>query len=112
MESEPVRDPEVLGVKVTLIVQFALGARVEPHVLVCAKFALVVMPVILSIAAPEFVSVRGKFPLGVPTSWMPKVKLAGEKETFGDPPPQPQIKQVPRSMTPKELFISASSLPG
>jgi hypothetical protein len=101
MESDPFRDPEVLGVKVTLTVQFAPGARVEPHVLVCAKFALVVMRLMLSIAVPEFVSVRGKFPLGVPTSWMPKVKLVGEKETFGDPPPQPEIKAAPRSMRPK-----------
>jgi hypothetical protein len=100
-ESEPLRLPEVPGVKVTVIVQFAPDARVEPQLLVCPKFALAAILAMPSVAMPELVSVMARVWLGVPTSWVPKVKLVGEKETLGDPPPPPQplIKQEPRTMT-------------
>ena len=52
-ETVPFRLPEALGVKVTLIVQFAPDARVEPpHVLVSPKFALAAIVAMLSVVVP------------------------------------------------------------
>ena len=113
-EIEPFKLPEPPGVKVTVMVQFAPGARVTPQLSDCAKFALAAMLVMLSVAVPELVSVVDRVWLGVPTSWMPKVKLVGEKETFGDPltPRQPPIKQDAKSRTGMCFFTTASSTSG
>ena len=95
-ETVPLTLPVVLGVRVTLIVQFAPAARVEPQLLVSAKFALAAILAIVSVAVPELVSVMGRGWLAVPTTSSPKVKpfveketLGDERETLGDPPPQP-----------------------
>ena len=56
-----VRDPVVEGVNVTLMVQLALGARLEPQVLTCAKsppvFPAKAIPVRFSVTPPVLVSV-------------------------------------------------------
>jgi len=108
-EIVPLRLPEALGVKVTLIVQFAPDARVGPQLLVCPKFALAAILAMLSVAVPELVSVIGRGWLAVPTTSTPKVKLVVEKETFGDPPPsdpppQPLSRHNPQSMNAKYFF--------
>jgi hypothetical protein len=54
---EPLREPVAVGVKVTLIVQEALGARLEPQVLVCEKSPLTAMLVIVRVALPMLLSV-------------------------------------------------------
>ena len=54
---KPVRVPVTTGVKVTLIVQEAPAARLEPQVLVWEKSPLVTMLVMLRVAVPLFWSV-------------------------------------------------------
>jgi len=53
----PVRVPDAVGVKVTLIVQLALGASELPHVLVSAKSPLAEMPLMVNDALPVLVRV-------------------------------------------------------
>jgi hypothetical protein len=57
METDPLRMFATLGVKVTVIVQSAAGARVAPQSLVCAKLADTAILTKLSVAAPELVTV-------------------------------------------------------
>jgi hypothetical protein len=108
-ETVPLRLPETLGVKVTLISQFAPDARVGPQLFVCPKFALAAILAMLSVAVPELVSVMGRGWLAVPTTSTPKVRLVVEKETFGDPPPndpppQPLSRNNSQSINTKYFF--------
>jgi hypothetical protein len=57
MVSEPLREPLAVGVKVTLRVQLALVARLEPQVLVWEKSPLALMPVMLRVALPVLLRV-------------------------------------------------------
>ena len=57
MVTAPVRVPAAVGLKVTLSVQLALTATLEPQVLVWEKSPLVLMLVIVSPALPVFLSV-------------------------------------------------------
>ena len=57
MVKVPVLVPEAVGLKVTLRVQLALAARLEPQVLDCAKSPLTVMLEIVRVAFPVFLSV-------------------------------------------------------
>jgi hypothetical protein len=52
MVKEPLLEPPAVGVKVTLRVQLALAARLEPQVLVWEKSPLVVTLVMLRVALP------------------------------------------------------------
>ena len=52
MVKEPLREPLAVGVKVTLRVQLALAARLEPQVLVWEKSPLTAMLVMLRVALP------------------------------------------------------------
>ena len=54
---EPLREPLAVGVKVTLRVQLAPAATLEPQVLVWEKSPLTVMLVMLRVAFPVFLSV-------------------------------------------------------
>jgi ABC-type sulfate transport system permease component len=54
----PLLEPAAVGVKVTLMVQEALGARLEPQGLVWEKSPLAVMLVIVRAALPVLVRVR------------------------------------------------------
>jgi hypothetical protein len=82
----PVRFPAAVGVKVTLIVQFAPAATLDPQVLVCAKSPEAVIWEMESAALPEFVNVTVWAALVVPTSWLLNVKLAGDRLTAGAGP--------------------------
>ena len=53
----PVRVPAAVGLKVTLSVQLALAARLEPQVLVWEKSPLAVMLVMLRVALPVLLRV-------------------------------------------------------
>jgi hypothetical protein len=86
-ETVPVTLPVVFGVSVTLITQFAAGVRSGPQLLVSAKLALALILVMVSVAVPELVSVTVRGWLAVPSTASPKVRLFGEKETLGEPPP-------------------------
>jgi hypothetical protein len=57
MVKDPLREPLTVGVKVTLSVQLALAATVEPQVLVWEKSPLAVMLVMLRAALPELLRV-------------------------------------------------------
>ena len=83
---EPLREPVALGVKVTLRVQLAPAARLEPQVLVWAKSPLTVMLVIVRVALPVFFSATVWALLLVPTGCSEKVKEAGERLTTGAVP--------------------------
>lgn len=63
----PSRVPAAVGVKVTLIGQWAPAARELPQALVWLKSRIVAMPVMVSAALPEFVKAPDCAPLVVPT---------------------------------------------
>src|SRR5271169_3413011 len=67
-------EPVVVGVNVTLMVQFAPAATEAPQVLVCVYFALAAMLVMVSAAVPGLVSVTVCAALGVLTVWLPNAR--------------------------------------
>jgi hypothetical protein len=75
--------PVAVGVNVTLIVQFPPAATEAPQVLVCEYAALAAMLVMLNEAVPVLVSVTGCAVLDVFTTWLPKLKVVGDKLTAG-----------------------------
>ena len=64
----PVSGPPAVGVKVTLMAQFAPTATDPPQVLVCAKLALAATVVIASVAEPLLARVTVWAALAVFTS--------------------------------------------
>jgi hypothetical protein len=86
MVTDPVLVPAAVGLKVTLRVQLALAARLEPQVLVWEKSPLAAMLEIVSAALPLFVSVIVSAELVVPTSWLPKLYDVGDRFTTGANP--------------------------
>jgi len=86
MVKVPVRVPAAVGVKVTLIVQFALAANVAgsvPHVFVSAKSPDAAIEMIVRGAVPVFVSVTVCAALVVFSAWLPKVRVVGASITAG-----------------------------
>ena len=83
MVKEPLREPLAVGVKVTLRVQLAPAARLEPQVLVWEKSSLSVMLEIVRAALPSFLSVIVSAELVVPTTWLPKSYEDSERATKG-----------------------------
>ena len=83
MNTLPVRGPVVVGVKVTLIVQLALAARVAAQVVVLAKSPLMVMLAMFSVAPPVLVSVTVLAALVPPTPCEPKESDVTLSETTG-----------------------------
>jgi hypothetical protein len=73
-------------VNVTLIVQLALTARLEPQVLVWPKspefVPVTLMLEMFKVAALPLVRVRDWAALVVPTVWLPKSKLLGVRVTL------------------------------
>ena len=82
----PVWLPVAVGVKVTLIEQFAPAASVAPQVVVSEYCALATMLPIVSEAVPELVSVKDCAALVVFKAWLTNVRLAGDKFTPGAVP--------------------------
>ena len=89
MVRAPVLVPLAVGLKVTLIVQEALAARVERQLLLCEKSPLTVMREILRVALPVFLSVMPWALLLEPTVTVRKVSEAGERLTTGATTPVP-----------------------
>ena len=77
------RGPNCPGVKVGEKVQLAPATRLEPHVVLFTKSALLepvsVMPVIATVELPVWVSVSVCGTLALPTNCVPKSRLAGER---------------------------------
>ncbi len=90
IDNVPVRVPICVGLNVTLIVQLARGATLEPQLCVWLKSPLAVMLVMLSVVLPKLVSVTDFPGLVVPTSWAAKVTPVGDKVAFG-----PETTPVP-----------------
>src|SRR5437773_1588047 len=92
-DSVPVRAPEAVGVKVTLMVQFAPAAKVAglvgqalAPVLVAAKSPEAANELIVKAAVPVFVSVTVIGVLVVASGWLPKPRLVGANPTPGAVP--------------------------
>lgn len=88
----PEREPVVVGVKVTEMLQDALAAKVDPHVVVFAKSPVVTMLVMLSVAPPVFVSVSTCAALVLATTCGVNVSVVAESDTNGVPPEPPLVK--------------------
>src|SRR5256884_6837273 len=92
-DSVPVRAPEAVGVKVTLMVQFApaaeaaglVGKALAP-VLVAEKSPEAANELIVKAAVPVFVSVTVIGVLVVASGWLPKPRLVGANPTPGAVP--------------------------
>ena len=89
MVKEPVLPPAAVGVKVTLMAQFAPAAKLVPQELVCAKSPAVTMLVIVKAAVPVLVNVTGCAALVVPKAWLEKVRLRADKLATGAGRPSP-----------------------
>jgi hypothetical protein len=74
-------------VKVTLILQLAPAATLDPHVLVCAKSLAFVpvtaMLVMVRVALPLLVRVTAWAVLVVPTAWLENARLPVDRVTAG-----------------------------
>jgi hypothetical protein len=79
----PVGVPAAVGVKVTEMVQLAPAGKLEGQAVVSAKLPEAAIPLIERATAPVFVKVIVCAALVVPTVWLAKLKLVGEKLTAG-----------------------------
>jgi hypothetical protein len=103
------RVPAAEGVKITLMVQLALGLKLEPQLLVSEKSAAFVPVTVILVSereeTPVFVSVTGCEALGEPTAVVAKERLVGENAAMAWTP-------VPERATfcgePKALSVSVS----
>ena len=73
----PLRDPEAVGVKVTLITHLALEAKAAGQLLTCAKSPVVWSVPMFNVKLPVFVKVTDCVALEVPICWPVKTKLVG-----------------------------------
>jgi hypothetical protein len=114
IETAPLKLPEALGVKTTVIAQLAPAASCIPQVVLCWKLPLAEIAATWSMLVPELVSVRDKGWLVVFKSWMPKLRTVGDKVTIGDeptlspplgPPPQPKKRPSAQNSRGKYFFI-------
>jgi hypothetical protein len=83
-------DAPTLGINVTLTVQLAPGATIEPQPFVMGKSAAFV-PVTVTLlmvrdTVPEFVRVTTNGALCEPTATLPKARLVGARVALADPP--------------------------
>ena len=86
MVIEPLREPLAVGVKVTLIVQEALGARFEPQVFVSEKSPLAVILLMVRVPFPVLLRVTLCGLLLVPTGCAANVIEPGERLATGAAP--------------------------
>src|ERR1700690_2624551 len=88
--SVPFRVPAAVGGKTTLIVQLALGERIEPQVLDWLKSPDTVIPVTLKEATPMLVKTTDWAVLDTPIGWPANPRLATETEAWGVGLPAPE----------------------
>ena len=98
-----VRTPVVVGLKLTVMVQLAPAAKLVPQDWLPVKSPALApvraMLVILSAVLPGLVRVAVCEALVVPTTWLPKLRLAGDKVT------------VPATVAPVPLRATLCGLP-
>src|SRR5262249_30682218 len=80
---EPLWPPVLRGVKITLKMQLAAGARLVPQLLDCAKSPVMFISETLSAALPVLLTVTLFGVLLMPTLWFPKSTAAAEALTAG-----------------------------
>src|SRR5712692_4206440 len=89
IDTAAIRLPVAVGLKLALMVHLAPTARLVPHVLLWVKSPglVPVMPmlVMLIVALPVLVTVALFGALAVPSSWVGKVRLAGDTLHMGHP---------------------------
>jgi hypothetical protein len=68
METLLVKSPSVVGANVTVMVQVAPAARLEPHVLIWVKGSATAIPSMLSLAEPVLLKVMACPLMVVPTT--------------------------------------------
>src|SRR5215831_14972288 len=95
--TEPVRLPEAVGPKVTVMEQLRSGPRDAPHVLVWAKSPAVVMAMLKGVMC-SFVKVNVCAALVVPTAWLANVRLVGVANATG------ASFETKASLTPPKTF--------
>lgn len=71
MDTDAEREPVAVGLKVTLIVQFAPAATLAPQVLVCEKSVLFVPVMVM----PEPLKVRVALPVLVNVTFCPELLI-------------------------------------
>lgn len=76
--SAPARDPLAVGLKLTLIVQLALGATEGRQLSLSVQSIEIAKLVKLRATVPVLVTVTGCEALVVPTNWSLKLKVKGE----------------------------------
>src|SRR5512146_2517999 len=81
----PLRAPVAVGVNVTAIAQFPPAVTEPPHVLVCAKSPLAVMPPMVNVPLPLLDSVTVWAALVVCTFCVANVRLDADRLTVGLP---------------------------
>jgi len=86
MLNVPVRFPPAVGVKITLIAQFAFSATELPQVFVSAKSPLATMLETPSAALPLLNKITVSAALGTPIVWPENVRLDGDRSTTGPVP--------------------------
>lgn len=79
----PLRAPEAVGAKLTLIVQLPPTAKEEPQLFVWVKSPLVAILVMESAAVPLLDKVTVCAALLVPTLWLAKLRLTGVRLATG-----------------------------
>jgi hypothetical protein len=94
-------------VNVTLIVQLAPVATLEPQVLVCSKLAVIAIASMWSVAEPVLLTMIDCGPLVSLTNSSAKVKLATDKVAVGDPSQVLSRHTTHTASTPRRfIFVS------
>jgi hypothetical protein len=113
--SDAERLPAAEGVKVTLMVQLAPAATLDPQLLDCAKslaFEPVMdMPEIVSVTFPELVSVTDCATLAVPMDRLPKPRLDGETLTAAAVPVPERVTDCGLPLALSATLSTAARLP-
>lgn len=98
-----VRVPPAVGVKVTLIVQLAPAAKVEPQVVVRAKSPAFVpvkeVTIEVRLVVPMLLRVTTWAELVVPATWLPKVRLPGARVTPVPVPVRATVCGLPEALS-------------
>lgn len=104
-DSVPVRAPDSVDTKVTLIVQLFPAASEVPHPFVCEKSPAAVMPEIASVPVPVFANVTACAELAAPTTLLPKDSDGGVRETAGavPVPDRPTVCGLPSALVEIEM---------
>src|SRR5271165_3785924 len=92
------------------MVQLELGEMIEPQVLVPLKSPVSAMLLMVKGASPALVSVTACVPLGTPTGWLAKPRLAGASKACGSRIPVPVARITCGLPEPLSVRVMAPTL--